>query len=103
MIKTQGEAIVKLTDKLVAAEARCSQAGYEQLLASSKGLFEQVVAEQKETARYKELLKKAEGQETTWFQKHHELSMKYEQDKEIWHRATATFRNKSKVYTELFT
>ena len=29
--------------------------------------------------------------------------MRYEQDKDVWHRATATFRNKSKVYSERFT
>jgi cell division protein FtsB len=29
--------------------------------------------------------------------------MRYEQDKDVWHRATATFRNKSEVYSERFT
>ena len=60
------------------------------------------MAEQKETARYKELLKEMEGRKDHWFSKHNELDMKLTTNKEIWLQATAKYRKETEVYGERF-
>ena len=60
------------------------------------------MAEQKETARYKELLKEMEGRKDHWFSKHNELDMKLTKNKEIWLQATAKYKKETEVYGERF-